>query len=559
MISLAAIVFASEVFAAGAPPQVTVTSSPTGTQINTLPSSNPAGTSDTVAFPVQGVTGGVPLTVQSGSIVTGQASLVVGAVSANVVLGSAGPVVQVYNPGAAVVYVKLGVGSGITAASTDTPVAPGSYIILNTGGTSTYIAAIAPSGTPTLTITTGTGSPIGWGGGSSGGGSSAITTWAGGTLGAMANYGTSPGAILVPGVNAFITNTIPVTGTFWQATQPVSIASMPSTPVTGTFWQATQPISAASLPLPTGAATSALQPTVDAFAGTTSSGTTGHTVFGSSTTAAPTYTTGSNWPLSLTTVGNLRVDGSSVTQPVSGTVTANAGTNLNTSALALDTSVSGLSIAQAASLGSNKGPMAQGSVTTAAPTYTTGQINPLSLDTSGNLRVVGPAFAGTVTNDIVIRPSSNFTRPSDTTAYAANDLMANSTTAGSVVPLSWTVTLSNAGNFIVRRAQMLSTGKSITNAGFALYLYTVTPTIANGDNAAFSTTLANLFCVMPITLTDIGTDDASGFGIPNIGSDCNAVTAGGTKIIYGLLKVIQPYTPTSAEVETIILEIHQNS
>lgn len=34
-----------------------------------------------------------------------------------------------------------------------------------------------------------------------------------------------------------------VTGTFWQATQPVSIASMPTTPVTGTFWQATQPVS----------------------------------------------------------------------------------------------------------------------------------------------------------------------------------------------------------------------------------------------------------------------------------------------------------------------------
>ncbi len=35
--------------------------------------------------------------------------------------------------------------------------------------------------------------------------SSAITNWAGGVLGAMANYGTSPGAVLVPGVNAFMT------------------------------------------------------------------------------------------------------------------------------------------------------------------------------------------------------------------------------------------------------------------------------------------------------------------------------------------------------------------
>lgn len=48
---------------------------------------------------------------------------------------------------------------------------------------------------------------------------------------------------------------VPVSGSFFPATQPVSIASMPSTPVTGTFWQATQPVSIASQPLPTGAAT----------------------------------------------------------------------------------------------------------------------------------------------------------------------------------------------------------------------------------------------------------------------------------------------------------------
>jgi hypothetical protein len=41
----------------------------------------------------------------------------------------------------------------------------------------------------------------------------AITNWGGGALGAMANYGTSPGTVLVPGVNAFVTNTVTVTGT----------------------------------------------------------------------------------------------------------------------------------------------------------------------------------------------------------------------------------------------------------------------------------------------------------------------------------------------------------
>jgi hypothetical protein len=39
------------------------------------------------------------------------------------------------------------------------------------------------------------------------------------------------------------TNPLPVSGTFYQATQPVSIATMPTTPVTGTFYQDVQPVS----------------------------------------------------------------------------------------------------------------------------------------------------------------------------------------------------------------------------------------------------------------------------------------------------------------------------
>jgi hypothetical protein len=70
-----------------------------------------------------------------------------------------------------------------------------------------------------------------------------------------------------------------VTGSFWQTTQPVSGTFWQATqPVSGTFWQATQPVS------------------------------------------------GTFWQ---------------ATQPVSGTVTANAGTNLNTSALALDATLTG--------------------------------------------------------------------------------------------------------------------------------------------------------------------------------------------------------------------------
>jgi len=49
-----------------------------------------------------------------------------------------------------------------------------------------------------------------------------ITQWNGVALGSPSAYGTSPGAVNVPGVNAFVTNSVAVTGTFFQATQPVS-------------------------------------------------------------------------------------------------------------------------------------------------------------------------------------------------------------------------------------------------------------------------------------------------------------------------------------------------
>ena len=113
-----------------------------------------------------------------------------------------------------------------------------------------------------------------------------------------------------------------------------------------------------------------------------------------------------------TTFDRLRVDASKNlnvnlsansfgTLTVGGTVTANAGTNLNTSALALDTSVNGLLLGQASTSSGQKGPLLQAAVTTAAPTYTTAQTDPLSLTTAGALRVDGSGatqpVSGTVT------------------------------------------------------------------------------------------------------------------------------------------------------------------
>ena len=163
--------------------------------------------------------------------------------------------------------------------------------------------------------------------------------------------------------------------TNFPATQPVSIASMPSTPVTGTFWQATQPVSAASLPLPTGAAASANQPT-NAAIGSTTSGQTGLLEMGAVTTASPSYTTGQTAPISLDTSGNLRVN-----------VVAGGGAGGTSSTFG--------------SAFPGTGTAAGGEYLSSPPTLTSGQMVALQTDVNGNLKVnvsAGGAAGGTSSN-----------------------------------------------------------------------------------------------------------------------------------------------------------------
>lgn len=165
---------------------------------------------------------------------------------------------------------------------------------------------------------------------------SSISTWASGTLGAMANYGTSPGAVLVPGVNAFVTNSPSVTGTVTaNAGTNLNTSSLALDATVVTTNTDVGPPGATACATDTGSCSlNALlqriaQRITSAIAGTTVSGTVAATQSGTWTVQPGNTANTTAW----------KVDGSAVTQPVSGTVTANAGTNLNTSALALDASV----------------------------------------------------------------------------------------------------------------------------------------------------------------------------------------------------------------------------
>ena len=157
----------------------------------------------------------------------------------------------------------------------------------------------------------------------------------------------------------------------------------------------TQPVSAASLPLPALAATSTKQSD-----GSQKS----QVVDGSGNVIG---STGNALDVNIKT--------SAVTQTISGTVTANAGTNLNTSALALETggnlatvktNTDNLSLAQGSTTSGQKGNLIQGAVTTSAPTYITAQTSPLSLTTAGALRVDNSANTQPVSGTVSITANS---------------------------------------------------------------------------------------------------------------------------------------------------------
>ena len=155
----------------------------------------------------------------------------------------------------------------------------------------------------------------------------------------------------------------------------------------------------------------------------------------------------------------------------------------------------------------------------------------------------------------ISNPSASFARPGNTTAYASGNLVANSTTAGSVVPLAFTLGNSfGPGSFRMTRARIAKTGTSAANANFRLHLYQSSPVSTNGDGGAWLTTKASDWLGnIDVTSMLAFSDGCCGTGSAAAGSEMFLKLASGSTV-YGLLEAKAAYTPVSGEVFTVILE-----
>lgn len=339
-----------------------------------------------------------------------------------------------------------------------------------------------------------------------------------------------------------VTNTVPVTGTFFQATQPVS------GPLTDTQLRATAvPISASSLPLPTGASTSALQtsgntslssidtktpalgqalaagsipvvltasqlttltpPSTVAVTQGTSPWVTSGTSTVSGTVAATqsgTWTTGRTW--------NLTSGSDSVASVQSGTWNINniSGTVSLPTGAATEVTLAKLPLSQGSTTSGQSGPLVQGAVTTAAPSYSTTQTSPLSLTTAGALRTDSsattqpisaaslPLPTGAATSALQTSGNSSLSSIDTKTPALGQALAASSVpvvlTASqltTLTPLSTVAVTQSTSPWVISGSTTVSGTVAATQSG-TWNLNNITGTVSLPTGASTETTLAKL-------------------------------------------------------------------
>ena len=154
---------------------------------------------------------------------------------------------------------------------------------------------------------------------------------------------------------------------------------------------------------------------------------------------------------------------------------------------------------------------------------------------------------------------ATFTRPADTTTYTSGDLVANSVTAGSVVPLAFSIA-PTGGSGKITRVRVFTSSTSVTLAQFRVHFYKFSPVPANGDNGVWLTPHSGYMGSFDVTVDKVFSDGAKGVGFATtgVGTDVRFDAGTGNNIIYALIEARAAYVPTSAEVFIVDVECEQS-
>jgi hypothetical protein len=159
----------------------------------------------------------------------------------------------------------------------------------------------------------------------------------------------------------------------------------------------------------------------------------------------------------------------------------------------------------------------------------------------------------------VVAATAGFTRPADTTAYADGDLLANNTTAGSVVPLVFAIPRNSSKPLKVKRVYVSKSTETVANTSFRVHFWTASPTSTNGDNAALRSGTAASYIGYVAIGSFIGMASGSaGWGGAVEGSEPMTISSGATTLsLYALIEAKAAYAPGSEETFAASIEVEQ--
>lgn len=145
--------------------------------------------------------------------------------------------------------------------------------------------------------------------------------------------------------------------------------------------------------------------------------------------------------------------------------------------------------------------------------------------------------------------TGSITRPSDTNAYVATDLVANDTTAGNVTPFTVKWEGQALRGVSLRRVCLKHSKATVTNSSFKIWFLDTAPTMTNGDNGTIAgPALATILGIVTVDVDNLVTGaGASGEAYFREGQIFLPPTS------YALIEANAAYTPASAEVFTLEL------
>jgi len=159
--------------------------------------------------------------------------------------------------------------------------------------------------------------------------------------------------------------------------------------------------------------------------------------------------------------------------------------------------------------------------------------------------------------------TASYTRPADTTAYAAGDVLADSTSAATILTFSG-VSRANGLGYLIDGVTLVYSTAPATKADLELWLFDTSITIQN-DNAAWNPTDSDLEKSLGyVSLLGSGAIVAAPSGsngnmIQHVEAKVKSrASASSSTNLYGIVVVRNAYTPSSAEKFTFRLHVIQD-